>query len=279
MYADFLDHWTEPPFDSFDCFYYDETGKPCYDLSDVPASLREAIEYPEYCSGTNKFQLLLYRFAARAKAALECGVFEGASTLPLAKGLETSGGRLTCIDPNMREPMLHQRISKHEIQNVILLEGNGLAFRPGSEPNEPDADGIYTVTRPPAEVPSMFDLVYIDSDHTYEHTVRELFLFDQYLNPGGVMILHDIVVGVGQGLIGSKEDYGYLNADAYIGAFMQTQNRAQKIHISDWPVCRPAPNCLMSPIHLAIQSFLAYRPSYSFFKLLDFAGLGIIWKR
>lgn len=257
MFKDMLLKWVEPSADSFNAYFYD-VGGACYDFSIVPEFLREYMEYPEYGSGTCKYLYLLYKFASRAKLAIECGVYTGISTIALSKGLESNGGSMISIDLNLTRPLLHERVQKHNIKNVQFVQGNNLGFR--------------------FEKQNCFDLIYIDSDHTYEHAVKELFLFDKYLKPGGIVIMHDIVVPQGIGLIESKEDYGYVDGEALINKYIESKDKNLKFHISEYPVCKPATNCLNSPIYLAIQTFLSYRPNYKLFKNIDFAGIGIIWK-
>ena len=258
MFRDFLLKWVEPMPDSFDAYFYDENGIPHHDFTNMPEFLRESMEFFEPGSGTHKFLFLLYKFASRAKFGIECGVWNGSTTVSLAKGLDNNNGTLISVDLNVNRPLLHERLKKHDIRNVKLYQGNNLGFRSDNQ--------------------NFFDLIYIDTDHTYEHTVRELFLFDRYLKEGGVFILHDIVSSKGVDLIDSSEDYGYSNTNAVYGIIEKAEKENRRIHVSDFPILKPTPNCLMSPVYLGMQTFLSYRPSYKVFKILDCGGLGIIWK-
>jgi predicted O-methyltransferase YrrM len=259
IFADLLQKWKEPTPDMFDAYFYDfDCG--CYDFSILPEFLREYAEYPEIGGGTSKFLYLLYKFSSRASLGLECGVFNGLTTIPLAKGLEQNDGLLVSIDLNLNRPLLHERIRKHNLVKVYLMQGNDLTF--SADPYK-----------------GSFDFVYIDSLHTYEHTLKELFLFDQYLRPGGVFLLHDLIVPLGTiDLIGSREDKAYVNAEEFLAALAENSEGKHVRHISTFPICQLAPNHLLSPIYLSIQTFLSYRPQYRLFKNLDFAGLGVIWK-
>lgn len=300
MFDDLLDNWVEPSPDTFDAYFYDG-GKPSRDLSRIPDFLLPYVEYPECGSGTNKYLYLLYQFASRARLGLECGVFTGVSTIPLAKGLQHNDGELTSIDRDLSHPALHQRIRKHGLSNVTLLGGSDLDFRPANGTHRTDEYApnhaiqsstdtallaappglrtqIHCVGSPPPWVPASFDFIYIDTAHTYEHTVKELFMFDRHLNAGGVFLVHDIVVALGVGLKESTEDYGYSNGAVYIDTLIRSKDAPMGIHISQYPICQPTPNCLMTPVYLAIQTFLSYRPDYRMFKVIDFAGMAIIWK-
>lgn len=321
MFDDLLQNWVEPSPDSFDAYFYD-VDQAHYDLSIVPEFLREYIEYPEQYSGTNKFQFLLYKFASNAKFAIECGTYTGVTTIPLSKGVENNNGFLVCIDLDLSRPLLHERIKKHELKNLYLLQGNSLDFRSGKieqspkwslkrgikkvlkgpdrtfhfrsllrhyarflvqqrieiQSASPPPLVIHSVSRPPLEVPDSFDLIWIDSAHTYEHTVKELFLFDRYLRPGGVFMMHDIVAAQGVGLVDSTEDFGYSNIVDLVIAQADNKDGKRGRPISAFPKLIPTPDCLMSPVYLAIKTFLSYRQNYRLFKILDSGGLGIIWK-
>lgn len=255
MFDDIPQRWVEPTPDQYNAYFYDIDGAH-FDLSIIPDFLREYIEYPEYGSGTNKFLYLFYQLASRANIMVEVGTFTGVSTVAFAKGIENNGGSMLCLDTDLSRPLLHYRLQKHNINNVTLVQGNDLEF----------------------DVPQLFDMIYIDTTHLYEQTVKELFLFDKNLRPGGIFVLHDIVVPKGINLINSKEDYGYINGDEFISAFSDNRDGQRNRHISQWPVAKPTQRCLLSPVFLAIQTFLSYRSRYNLLKIMDFGGVAIIFK-
>lgn len=255
MYSDIFARFKEPTPDQFDAYFYD-FDKPCFDFSVLPPFLQELMPYPVTGSGTHKYHWVIYQLASRASLALECGVWEGGTTIPLAMGLRKNNGRLVAIDIDLTRPALREKIDRYTVGNVEFLQMNDLDF------NRPEELGKY-------------DLVYIDSLHDYEHVVKQLFHFDPYLKKGGVFALHDIVAYSGVGLSDAKEDYGYCNADELI----KTLKDGRRRHISEYPVLVPQENCLFSPIHLAVQTFLAYRTNYKLFKMLDWCGMGFIWKK
>ncbi|HTY38567.1 MAG TPA: class I SAM-dependent methyltransferase [Bacteroidota bacterium] len=255
MYADIFARFKEPTPDQFDAYFYD-FDKPCFDFSILPDFLQELMPYPVSGSGTHKYQWIIYQLATRAKLAMECGVWEGGTTVPLALGLRKNGGRLVAIDVDLTRPALKQKVERYGIGNVEFLQMNDLEF-----------------TRP--EALGKFDLIYIDSLHDHEHVVKQLFHFDPYLRKGGIFVLHDIVAYNGVGLVDAKEDAGYTNASELVRVLKDGAGR----HISEYPVLVPDEYCLFSPIHFAVQTFLARRKAYRFFKMLDWCGMGFIWKQ
>ncbi len=255
MFRDLLAKFVEPTYDQFDAYFYD-INRSCKDFSILPEFLQELIPVPEMDSGTNKFLWIIYQFACRAKNALECGVYTGGTTVPLAMGLKMNQGALVAVDRKGSNPLLMERVNRYNLNNITFIEDNDLNFTLNKDQE-------------------LFDIIYIDTAHTYEHTVKELFLFDKYMKKGGVYIMHDIIATAGVGLIDSTEDYGYHNAKECQRILIE--NKGTK-HISEYPRLLPTENCHLSPVFLAIQTFLSYRKSYKFFKIDDWAGLGIIWK-
>lgn len=255
-YAQMLENFVEPQQPDFDAYFYDVKGRPYKDLSQVPGFLQNEIAEVRYGSGTNKFIWLLYQFASEARLAIECGVFSGGTSVPLAKGLQEHHGYLISLDIDLSQPLLRERISKHHLYNTEYLLGSDLDFK------RPDLYGLA-------------DIIYIDTFHQYEESLKELFLYDQYLKPGGIFLMHDLIATWGVGLMDSTEDYGYSNSQAlkeFLGGVHDVRQ------ISDHPMYLLAPHHELSPVLLAINTFLRYRPNYRLYKILDMAGMGILLK-
>ena len=98
---------------------------------------------------------------------IELGVREGHSTRAWLTGLHYTGGHLWSVD---REPT-------HDI--VALPER--WTFIHGD-----DCDPAVL-----AQLPEQVDVVFIDTDHAYVHTMRELDLYSRRVRPGGCILLHD----------------------------------------------------------------------------------------
>ncbi|UAB81237.1 class I SAM-dependent methyltransferase [Marixanthomonas sp. SCSIO 43207] len=62
-----------------------------------------------------------------------------------------------------------------------------------------------------------FDWVYIDTDHSYKNTLKELQLYSKKVKPDGIIAGHDFVIGNWKGLV----KYGVIDA---VYEFCQTQN-------------------------------------------------------
>lgn len=102
-----------------------------------------------------------------AKTVIELGVRNGTSTIAWLHGLSHTDGRLWSVDPGP-PPVHHTRLT--------YLQGL-------------DTDpGILTL------LPNQADVVFVDTDHTYELTQREILLYAPRVAPGGCIVFHDTAV-------------------------------------------------------------------------------------
>jgi predicted O-methyltransferase YrrM len=103
--------------------------------------------------------------ATHASHVIELGVRGGASTVAWLAGLERTGGRLWAVDLG-DPPLDHPRMS--------FVRGSSVAAG--------------TLAR----LPLWADVVFIDTDHTYELTLLELSLYAPLVaRAGGCLVLHD----------------------------------------------------------------------------------------
>ncbi len=100
-----------------------------------------------------------------AKHVIELGTRTGVSTIAWLYALEQTGGRLTSVDID----------SMPEIGTF-----NHWTFIQGD-----DLDRHIFGALDPA------DIVFIDTSHLYEQTLRELYLYRHLVNPGGLLVCHD----------------------------------------------------------------------------------------
>lgn len=111
-----------------------------------------------------------------AKLVLELGVRSGESTVALAEAVKSTGGKLISVDVG--------------IQGNVgpMLESYGL--RDVWEPHQSDDIdwGLNTWDRN-----VHFDLIFVDTSHEYQHTTREIQVFECIIRPGGIMAFHDTV--------------------------------------------------------------------------------------
>jgi len=111
----------------------------------------------------------------QAKTVIECGVNTGESTVALLEAVHATGGILISVDiqelPNVRP----------------MLTSYGLIDRW----NFNLSDDIKFGQAWPADKKA--DLIFIDTSHTFDHTVREIEVYEPILRPGGIMVFHDTV--------------------------------------------------------------------------------------
>lgn len=100
-----------------------------------------------------------------AQHVIELGTRSGISTVGWLYGLAETGGHLTSID-------LSPRPEIDDYDRWTFIQGD-------------DMDEAIVSTLEPAEI------VFIDTSHTYEHTVAELERYRHLVKPGGVIVLHD----------------------------------------------------------------------------------------
>lgn len=106
--------------------------------------------------------------AAGSQLVIEVGVGNGNSSSAFLLGLMESGGRLWSVDiiPTEYSEEL-QRLCPEWEYHI----GDSLELEPSA--------------------PYGADVLFIDSDHTYESTKAELLAYREHLRPGGVIFLHD----------------------------------------------------------------------------------------
>lgn len=98
---------------------------------------------------------------------IELGVREGHSTAAFLAGLE-GHGHLWSVDCEQQHD---EAFADVEHWTFVLGDDNDPAVW--------------------AQLPEQCDVAFIDTDHAYTHTVRELSLLAQRVRPGGAILLHD----------------------------------------------------------------------------------------
>lgn len=132
----------------------------------------------EYLNVQNPYCRILYDTVIRLKArtVLEFGVGEGFSTVALLAGVKETKGVLWSVDIRIFEPGMNRIKSTPFLDtqrwHFILLD---------------DCEWVTIWSQ-------SIDLLYIDSNHQYEHTLKELELFAPYVKPDGVILLHDTLL-------------------------------------------------------------------------------------
>jgi cephalosporin hydroxylase len=126
--------------------------------------------YRELCVTPSDIYLHLPRFvdlvmAREARHVIELGTRSGVSTIAWLYALEQTGGRLTSVDIDEKPG-----IGDHD--HWTFIQGD-------------DCDPDLFAGLEPA------DIVFVDTSHWYEHTLRELNLYRWLVNPGGIIVCHD----------------------------------------------------------------------------------------
>lgn len=101
---------------------------------------------------------------------LELGSREGASTAALLDGVEAHGGRVWSISI---DPSCAKAWEGHPLWNFVCCDS--------CDVERMRAEGL----------PEQIDVLFIDSDHTYERVKKELETWVPRVRPGGVILMHD----------------------------------------------------------------------------------------
>lgn len=118
-------------------------------------------------------------FRSRARAVVELGCYVGWTSAHLALGLQAAGagGRLWCVDFDER----FLGAARDNLARRGLAAG--VTFHRGLS-----LDAATLAALPPA-----IDLLFIDTSHEYEDTLREIAAYTPRLAPGGFIVLHDSI--------------------------------------------------------------------------------------
>jgi predicted O-methyltransferase YrrM len=132
--------------------------------------VKYALTEEEAAGDIADFLPMMYELACRddVQTVIELGVREGHSTRALLAGLHETGGHLWSVDC---EPTHPDELAAHPSWTFVLGDDNDPAVW--------------------AQLPEQCDVAFIDTDHAYTHTVRELDLLAQRIRPGGIILLHD----------------------------------------------------------------------------------------
>lgn len=131
------------------------------------------IDYQRLCETPSDIQSHLPRFVQmvterNAQHVIELGTRTGVSTVAWLHGLEQTGGKLTSVDIDPA-PL----IGEHP--QWTFIQGDDC---------DPAVFGLLVEA----------DIVFIDTSHLYDHTLRELHLYRWLVKPGGLLVLHDTLL-------------------------------------------------------------------------------------
>jgi cephalosporin hydroxylase len=134
--------------------------------------------YAQHCATPSDIYLHLPRFVAmveelNAQHVIELGTRSGVSTIAWLHALKQTGGRLTSVDIDAKPEI-------GDWPHWTFIQGD-------------DEDPELVASLEPA------DIVFIDTSHLYDHTVRELNTYRWLVKPGGLLVLHDTELPIPEG--------------------------------------------------------------------------------
>jgi len=158
-------------------------------MEEILKQLKKALEYSNKAEGflSPNEQVTLFSKALNVKGAIvEIGSWKGKSTIMLAYGsIAGNGNKVYAIDPHTGRPDVPEEYLKidtfQEFQNNIKNAGVSNVVVPIVKKSE---DAISDVTEP-------VSMLFIDGDHSYESTLKDLELWYPKLVDGGVVAFHD----------------------------------------------------------------------------------------
>ena len=140
--------------------------------------------------GTSRCAYILFSevMRHRARRVIELGTGSGESTEAFLLALELTRGHLWTVDIRPRDEVVG-RLGKRYGKRFTFHQGDSLDF-------------VATWTKGKA------DIIFIDTSHTYEQTLRELELFAPLLKEDGTIYLHDALSHITY----SDPQYGVMKA-------------------------------------------------------------------
>lgn len=152
------------------------------DFSEIaPSRIRSHASAPSTWSSEKNAAEFVGRFAAilRARTVCEIGCFIGYTTVHIATALRAAGtgARLYYVDLDPR----HLATATANLKQ-FGLDSFGTAVLGGSC----DTDTL-------SRMPTLIDLVFIDTTHSYNDTVAEIAAYGPRLSPQGCLVLHDSI--------------------------------------------------------------------------------------
>lgn len=131
--------------------------------------LRKASEWSDIQGHLVRLYNFTVQIPVREKVVVELGVRWGTSTVALLAAVNDSGGHLYSVD--IDDCYGTQQLFKGE-PNWTFIHGNDMEVVKGW--NKP------------------IDHLFIDTSHTFDHTLNELREWGKWVKQGGIITLHDI---------------------------------------------------------------------------------------
>ena len=167
----------------------------------------------------------LYDLTERSKRMrmAELGIMYGMSTISFLYSLRNRGGSLLSIDIDIRGKTLE------------AVGRSGMDFM--WSPHEADSVKFGESLDPDEK----FDLIYVDSNHTYEHCRKEIEVWYPHLQEGGMMAFHDISAGQGGEIFRAISEFVVGHPEVKFSPYRQDIGiifRGEKVRLELEPGCR-----------------------------------------
>ena len=156
--------------DAFHCLFYSSE-------SHHPGPRKEYNGVPIHKCPFDMFNYQQIIFTQNPEYVIECGAYQGGSTLFFADTLDLIGkGKVISIDICEREETWHPKVREHE--RTILIQGSSTDLAVVNRVKDITKDSKST-------------FLILDSLHTEEHVLSEMMIYSDLLFSGNYMIVED----------------------------------------------------------------------------------------
>jgi cephalosporin hydroxylase len=172
-------------------------------------------------------------YQVRPKTILETGTHQGGASLFFASMLQLlhgDEGRVITVEYNL-EDSTRERIANHPLgSKITVIEGSstdpGIVARVQQEVSD-------------SETPV---LVFLDSDHSYAHVLKEMDTYHSIVSPGSYMLVFDTVCrylyDLPHGNAAWEKDNAYFSVEAFLDDHQEfeTERKWEKYHVTFAPL-------------------------------------------
>ncbi len=140
-------------------------------------NMKHTLQHAVTITDIHQHLAMLYALVVslKAKVVIELGVRGGESTVALLEGVGATEGRLISVDLNPCESTRRIVQDYNLSERWTFTQSDDLEFGRNWDRSQ------------------FVDLVFIDTSHLYEHTKKEIEVFEPLVRPGGILAFHDTV--------------------------------------------------------------------------------------
>lgn len=144
----------------------------------------------------DNFDLALSTIAATSKTPeiLEIGSFEGRSAIYMLETLPSCN--VTCVD-TFQGSMEHSEKEKENLLSRFLKNVQSFIDAKRLSVFVGDSKQVLSEFHVRPDVKKLFDLIYVDGDHTSAGVINDLVRAWEILRPGGILIMDDYLWSIG----------------------------------------------------------------------------------